>query len=108
MKSKAQIKVVLDSNDEAILVVYRDKYAHNYEDLEQLASDLILLMDGDRCQHWDNNQWDTGITSHDATCGEYWGTPYQVIDSIICNAIYDNDIGDSHAKLAKYLQKKLK
>lgn len=83
MKSKKQIKVVLDNGGGAAMAVFCKKYAHGYDDMQQLADDIICLRDDNSVLGWDNNQWGTGVTQSDGSCRTYYGTPQQVINAVI-------------------------
>lgn len=105
MKSKVQIKVVLDDGGGAALCVWRDKYEHAYDyDMGQLAEDIINLRDGDTCDSWDNNNWGTGASNSDTSCRDYFGTPSQVIKAIIADYRNDNIYGSNHTRLVKALK----
>ena len=104
MKSKVQVKIVLDDGGSIALVVWRDKYAHLYDTGEQLAADLLLLRDGATAESWDNNQWGTGVSNSDDACRDYWGTPGQIIKDVLHDYRHDNIYGANHAGLALHLE----
>lgn len=103
MKSKVQIKIVMDDGGSIALCVWRDKYAHIYDYGAHLADDLVSLRDGDTCTTWDNNEWGTGITKSDPSCRDYYGTPGQIIKQVIRDYRRDNVYGGNHAELATAL-----
>jgi hypothetical protein len=103
MKSKKQIKIVMDDGGGIALAVYADKYAHLYDNGSQLADDLILLRDEGTTDGWDNNEWDTGITRSDQSCRDYFGTPQQIIDQVVRDYNNDDVYGANHQQLAKQL-----
>ena len=107
MKSKVQIEIVLDDGGGIDLVVWRDKYAHIYDYEDQLAEDLVLLMEGDNATSWDNNQWGGGIIRDNQCCRYYCGTPNQIIVAVIKDFKSNNIYGANHQGLARALIERL-
>lgn len=102
MKNKRHIQIISDDSGWLTLVVFNAKYAHEYDNTDQLVDDILAIMDNNDPSAWEGNQWDDeNVGQWDNTCIVFAGTANQIINEIL--AKNDEDCGLDILNLKKSL-----